>query len=402
MKALDLRRLFAATSALRFYVGLSAALAVCAAASLFLQWDERVQGSTYDWMVKHRFRTPHTDPDIVIIDIDERSLAQMSAEFGSWPWPRDIFAAVLANLESQKAQAVVFDILFSDPDRQRTEGDHAFADVIAHSRASYFPVLRLNAKNDAISTIRASDHAALVTPEPDHLRPNDRTLALVFPYFVSAVGNDRFGTFNATPDADGVIRHQALWESIEGWRIASLPMRLGNAFGWTLPSEKIHLLQWMNKPLAYKTVSFADVYFDSQKKTNERPHDEFKNKIVLIGSTAAGLSDLRGTSLASIHPGVDILATAVDNLKNRRYIDELPRWTRFAMTIVLLLMAAWLSLRYSGLQLNLVFVSVPCMLFLLSYLSLNYLTTFIDLTASAYYVIAYFAIAKLHEFYLMQ
>ncbi|MGZ3253451.1 MAG: CHASE2 domain-containing protein [Burkholderiaceae bacterium] len=377
-------------------------MGLCAAASLFFQWDEHVQGSTYDWMVKHRLRTPDADRDIVIIDIDEKSLAQMSAEFGSWPWPRDVFAAILTELESQKAQAIVFDILFSDTDRQHTEGDRVFSDVIARSHTSYFPVLRLNPKNDAISAIRAADHPALITPEAGHTRSQERTLALVFPYFASAVGSDRFGTFNVFPDADGVIRHQTLWENVEGWRINSLPMSLASASGWPPPDKQNHLVRWMDKPLAYKTVSFSDLYLNSQKKNKTGPSDEFTGKIVLIGSTAPGLSDLKGTSMTSIHPGVDILATEIDNLKNRRYINEVPGWMHFVTTIGLLMLATWLSLRYSGLRLTFILISMPCILFLLSYLSLNYLNTFIDLTTSASYVLTYLAIARLHEFYLMQ
>lgn len=395
-------RLFAETSAFRFHIALSAALSVCAATGLFFHWDQHVQGSTYDWMVKHRFHTPHADSDIVIIDVDERSLSQLRGEFGSWPWPRDIFAAVLAELESQKAQAVVFDILFADPDRPKTEGDHALTEVVARSHISYFPVLRLNPANDALSSIRATDHPGLVTAEPGTTPSPDRTLALVFPYFASAVAQDRFGTFNVVPEADGVMRHYALWGSTDDWRIASLPMRVGSVLGWPLPQERTHLLQWASNPLAYKTVSFADVYSDSQRKNKLRPQDEFKGKIVLIGSTASGLSDVRGTSLSAMHPGVDILATAIDNLKNRHYMHELPRWQQFAATIALLMLATWLSLRTSGMRLTLAFASLPLLLFGLAYLSLNTLDTFIDFTVSAYYIVAYFIIAKLHELYVAQ
>lgn len=402
LTAINLKKMFVAAHALKFHLGLGLTLAACAAASFHFQFDERMQGSTYDWMVKHRFSTPHADRDIVIIDIDEKSLTQMSAEFGRWPWSRDTFAAVLAELESQNAQAIVFDILSSDPDRQSPASDRAYSDVIARSNRSYFPVLRLNAKNDAISTIRAADHPGLVTPEPDLKPAASRTVALVFPYFASVISDQRLGTFNIIPDADGVVRHQMLWESVDGWRIASLPMRLADSFGWTLPREKNHLIRWMDKPPAYKTVSFSDVYFDSQKKNKTRPPDEFTGKIVLIGSTAPGLSDLKGTPLTPIHPGVDMLATEIDNVKNQQYLNETPQWLRLATTIGLLMLATGLSVRYAGWRLACAFVSVPCVLFLSSYISLNTLGTFIDLTASAYYVVAYFAIAKLYEFYLMQ
>jgi signal transduction histidine kinase/CheY-like chemotaxis protein len=397
-----LKTFLAAATSLNFYVALSLFLSACAASSFYFELDERMPGSTYDWMVKHRFQTPEADPSIVIIDVDEKSLTQMSGEFGRWPWPRDIFAAVLAELESQKAQAVVFDILFSDPDRQTHAADSALKDATARSSHSYFPVLRLNAKNDAISTIHAAELPGLIAHEPGAQPSDDRTMALVLPYFASAFDARRLGTFNLVPDADGVVRHHALWESVDGWRIASLSMRMGSNLSWPLPGNPYHLLRWTNKPLPYKTISFSDVYRDSQKKNKSRLPNEFSGKIVLLGATAPGLADLKGTPLTPIHPGVDILATEIDNVKNQQLLNEIPAWVRLATTVSLLMLVAGISLRYTGWSLNIAILSMPCTLFLLSYLSLNTLNTFIDLAASAAYVLAFFAIAKLHEFYLMQ
>src|SRR3546814_3414263 len=82
------------------------------------------------------------DLDIVIIDIDERSLALMSESVGRWPWPRSIHADLLAGIAQQKPRAIVFDILFSDPDHTRPEGDAYFAEVIRTTDNTYFPMLR--------------------------------------------------------------------------------------------------------------------------------------------------------------------------------------------------------------------------------------------------------------------
>ena len=75
----------------------------------------------------------HSEPDrdIVLIDIDERSLAEMSDSVGRWPWPRSVHAELVEGIERQRPRAIVFDILFSDPDRARPEGDQYFAEVIA-------------------------------------------------------------------------------------------------------------------------------------------------------------------------------------------------------------------------------------------------------------------------------
>ena len=82
--------------------------------------------SSYDAMVRARFYAARADPRIVIIDIDEATLARMAPEFGRWPWPRDTLATVLAHLERQQPAAVVWDVLFSDADRLSPGGDAAF------------------------------------------------------------------------------------------------------------------------------------------------------------------------------------------------------------------------------------------------------------------------------------
>ena len=58
--------------------------------------------TSYDSMVKNRIVAASPDPDIVIVDIDEASLARMADEYGRWPWPRDTLAATVEYLERQE------------------------------------------------------------------------------------------------------------------------------------------------------------------------------------------------------------------------------------------------------------------------------------------------------------
>jgi CHASE2 domain-containing sensor protein len=77
--------------------------------------DTQLSTGAYDSMVKRRLFAPAPDAGIVIVDIDEASLAAMSNEYGRWPWPRDTLGASLDYLQRSGAAGVVFDILMSDP-----------------------------------------------------------------------------------------------------------------------------------------------------------------------------------------------------------------------------------------------------------------------------------------------
>lgn len=109
--------------------------------------------SSFDAMVRARLLVAAPDPRIVIVDIDEASLAKMGHEFGRWPWPRDTLATVLDYIERQQPAAVVWDVVFSDADRLSPGGDAAFNHAASRSAHSHFSVVRLPPANDAASLI---------------------------------------------------------------------------------------------------------------------------------------------------------------------------------------------------------------------------------------------------------
>jgi len=105
-------------------------------------------------MVRHRITAPKPDPDIVIVDINEASLAALAGEYGRWPWPRQVFGEFLEQVEQQKPKAVVFDILFSDPDVYNPDSDSYFNDAIAATDNTFFAFLRLPEVQDKLSQIK--------------------------------------------------------------------------------------------------------------------------------------------------------------------------------------------------------------------------------------------------------
>ena len=89
------------------------------------------------------------DPGVVILDIDEKSLALMQEEAGRFPWPRVVYAELLEGLMAQKPRAVVFDILFVEADRQQPESDRALIEAAAPHANVFFSMVRLDAAADA-------------------------------------------------------------------------------------------------------------------------------------------------------------------------------------------------------------------------------------------------------------
>lgn len=384
-----------------FYLYLSALLTVLVLldASVF-HVGENMRDRAFDMMVKNRIVVPKADADIVIIDINEASLSAMSAEYGRWPWPRQVLGEFLENIEAQQPKAVVFDILFSDPDVYNPDSDAYFNEVIASTQNTFFPMLRLSEASDELSQVTPDmipgiRRAGLAADENSTTKP----IAIVLPHFEAALNSQHLGTHNIYPDKDGIVREYRLWHDENGWVLPSLPLAVGKFLGKssdTLPQNM--LINWRGKPFAYQFASFSDVYADMANKIKKRPPNEFKDKIVIIGSTAPSLFDLKATAMAKAHPGVEILATAIDNVKHDDYLKV---WRGKTPYILVSLALIWLTAmaffrNVDRDKVTTIFSSSQIILITLSYLAINFTNTYLDLTGPIAWAIMYFSVAKIY------
>ncbi len=267
---------------------------------------------------------------VVIVDIDQRSLEAMNDLAGSWPWPRSVHGELLDHIGAQHPRAVAFDILFNELDAYRPEHDAAFADAVARHPEAWL-AMTLNADGDGALI---SQLPPAVPRQPLTQPPHDVRIPLMLPLVMLEHPEAmRGGLINFSPDSDNVGRHHNLYADAKGWRFPSLAAEIVRAGGRPLPSEKTVLLNWRK---GWHHVSYADIYLDALRQHPQRPADEFKDKIVVIGTAAPGLMDLRLTPLGSTYPGVEILATALDNLDRGDWLREPPRVAVLPLALVLI------------------------------------------------------------------
>jgi CHASE2 domain-containing sensor protein len=379
-----------------FYLHLAGLFSLFALADvLFLHQIVDMRQKSYDLVVKNRLLKPAADPDIVIVDIDEKSLAAMAKEYGRWPWPRQVLGEFLEHVAQQQPAGVVFDILFSDPDVFNPDSDAYLNEALAGTDRAFLAYLRLPAKDDGLSQLRPEMiPGAVKTP----LARDGATVAAVMPFFPAALDSGRLGTINVEPDADGVVRQYPGWIEAHGWQLPSLPMRVAQAQGWNIPARQSILLNWRGKPFSYRYASFSDVYLDMLSKNKTRPPDEFKGRIVLVGTTAAGLGDIKPTSVSRQFPGVEILATAIDNVKHSDFI-RVPtnRWP-YLLVALLVLWGTALGF-YRSMEPELfarVFGLSQIGLLVVSYLSINFSNFFFNLTGPVFLGFIYFSVCKVY------
>jgi len=180
-----------------------------------------MRDKAFDFMVKHRVIQAKADPQIIIVDINEASLAAFSKEYGRWPWPRQVLGEFVENIQAQKPKAIVFDIVFSDADIYNPDSDAYFNDVIGASDNVFFPILRLDPSQDKLSQLKYAQIPG-IQAYTDHNQ--NATVAAIMPFFEGAQKANRLGTHNVYPDNDGIVREYRIYHTDEGWRLPSLPI----------------------------------------------------------------------------------------------------------------------------------------------------------------------------------
>ncbi|MEN9587412.1 MAG: hypothetical protein RIT15_987 [Pseudomonadota bacterium] len=373
----------------------------------YLKVSSGLSQTTYDAMVKNRLYAAPPDPRLVIVDIDESSLARMSKEFGRWPWPRDTLASVQDFIEREQPLAIVWDIAFADPDRLSPGGDAAFNESASRSKHSHYSVIRLPATNDDKSQLSRENLPTLWVKEanPEHAGKPLSKLAAIVPVLPN-VAAGKLGFNNGYPDSDGVLRRYRYSETLaDGSVIQSTPMSVAGDLSKTLFAALMNvpqnldkhgvdsgtLIAWRKSADAYPKISFADVFAKSEGGKSNATVPSFKGKIVVVGSTAPSLHDIHPTPLVSFQAGVESLATVTDNAINHRFILEVPRWLQALIALALCITLAFLVRRFGIASLDGALVILPGALLGISYLSLNFLPVFLDLQLAASAVLLFLA-----------
>ncbi|RJX30394.1 MAG: CHASE2 domain-containing protein [Desulfurivibrio sp.] len=318
----------------------------------------------YDSMVRSLPRgEPGSRP--VIVDLDEKSLAA----FGQWPWPRYRVALLLDKLRQMGARAVGLDIIFAEADRTSLHILQQELERDLHVKLSLAGLPRPIPDNDlALAEVlrkgpfvlgyKFSFEKSKVSAKEDLLHP----LAVVFRRQSGPAGSDSLftardattdirvfteavaasGFVNYAADADGVLRRVpllmryrdriypglALATVMKAWGLkgVTLDIPAGGLAAVLINDRRLPvdpqsrlLLAYQGRGHFFEYLSAADVLNDAV------PGERVAGRIVLVGTSAAGLMDSHPTPLDPVYPGVEVHATIIDNIINGHFLAR-PLW----------------------------------------------------------------------------
>ena len=294
--------------------------------------------TTFDLFQQLRPREAPADLPIRIIDIDELSLAEQ----GQWPWPRSTMAEISNRLTELGAAAIVFDLLFSEPDRlslsASTDHDEAFAAALSAGPT----VLSLAQSGRAEVTGLAPKSGVAMTGE-DPLSQVPQLGGAAQPLPVLADAARGLGVASLDREGAGVARRlPMLWRngdavlpslSAEALRVAlgvSTLVVIGDSAGaGTVEQLRIGDFAVPTGPggdiwLYYRHLP-VDIYVSARDLLAENYLElspQLAGHIVLVGTSASGLLDIRASALGTAVPGVSIHAQALEQMLTGTFLDR--------------------------------------------------------------------------------
>ncbi|MBR0716736.1 CHASE2 domain-containing protein [Bradyrhizobium liaoningense] len=306
-------------------------------------WLEELRVRTFDHYQAFDHREKKLRP-VTIVDIDEKSLKAL----GQWPWSRTKVADLIANLTRMGAAAIGFDVVFSEPDRLNPDvaadtfrsldeatreklkalpsNDQVFAQAIKQSRVvlgeSGVPLL-----NAELDKKLPQTGLATLGEDPHPFLFNFPGLLRNVPV-IEAAASGR-GLFTIVPERDGIVRRVPVVMQAQGIIMPSLTFEMLRVItgtdtifikadkggiqsvgvkGFQIPTDKNGQL-WVHfahqDPSIY--VSAVDVI------EGRASADMFSRKLVLIGTSAVGMNDIKTTPVERAMPGVEVHAQVLES-----------------------------------------------------------------------------------------
>jgi adenylate cyclase len=346
-----------------------------------------------------------TPKDIVVILIDESSLKALENVYGRWPWSRRVHADLIKYLALSGAKNIIFDILFTEKMEKSLASEdlelvYAVKDASNVTLASQMLVDNPDEFNKTLLNKSMPDKikekfALKVSKTDDNFLQDNNNFYMPFPE-LSEVAN-KIGVATFHPDKDGVYRQVPLIFKYQNsyYPGLSLTGALDN-FSVVADLDKDLLMLkkadnlleipqingkfYINMYGEYNAFSYCGVlssYYMLMKGEIDKiivPPETFSNKTVFIGASAAGVEDLKHTSISTTTPGVFLHISALSNIITNDFVIFIPCWVNVLIIFALSFLTSFIVFYV----LNIYKSSIYPIVILLSYLSLSVLFYYLN------------------------
>jgi adenylate cyclase len=351
---------------------------------------DRLRNMVFDSYQRHAPRQYQAQLPVRIVDIDEESLRHL----GQWPWPRDFVARLVDRLGELGAASVGIDIIFAEPDRfspvnlarvwqNRPElaslragiallpdSDAVLADSLRRT-----PSVTAFARSDSGASTAPASKAGFAEAGDDprlFLPPFTRAVTTLPPIEAAAAGN---GCVNYIPDADNTVRRVPLLFAFGDTlypSFAAEALRVAQGAGTYVVKSSGASKEWsFGRSTGITEIKIGDAIVPTDATGQILLHDtghmperyvpawrilspdfeasRISGMIILIGTSAEALTDIRTTPLAPVMPGVEIHAQVIEQILAQEFLRR-PDWIPGAerLGFILLGIALIIAIRSIG------------------------------------------------------
>ncbi|MGK5088874.1 adenylate/guanylate cyclase domain-containing protein [Bdellovibrionota bacterium FG-2] len=348
---------------------------------------EQLERFTLDFRYAHFNRDARFSDQVVILDVDEGSLKLLSPIFGRWPWPRRVYKDIIEFLNLGQPAGILFDVYFTEaqkPDEHGVSDDQILAEA-SQLAGNVSHAMEFLTQAETSEETSRQGIAAKLPPgfernavkidgaTADLPQPESKYVDFLTPAPAYLEKNIKIHSTTATNDSDGVFRHFPLFFPYETQIYPSLTLAAilmknpsdlsGSSALNTLTLTPLKMDQktlqipldshgrlalhfYRNDPAHDPVIIPMAAVIDSasklQKAEEAEPSKlkvnplEFENKLILIGTSAAGLQDLKATPVNPSLPGVVLHATAISNILTQDFLSFTPPIAKIATSLILL------------------------------------------------------------------
>ena len=359
-----------------------------------LQFVDTLEYKYYDLMMKLR-ADPESDSDIVMVDIDDDSIEKL----GRWPWPRSIIAAGIDKINRGNPRIIGLNLLLTEAEisdglkeiraleavykedllpeagkkgreflqamenaQVRLDNDRKLTDALKRGGNVVLPVFfkeaavvgeKTGPKDEALVACSLQN----VQNEGGGQAPRGDEIVLPVPAFFKAAKG--IGHFNLHYDPDGTARRERLIYEYDGLFFPSYTLRLASLFlNLSLNDIRVdlgravylgpqvvvpttfyceQLISFKGPRNSFKKFSFFDVLND------KIPPSVFKNKLVLLSPSAAGIMNPLSTPTDPTMPVGEFSAHTIWSILNKQFIQK-PAWADLTEVALVLVLGAIIAL----------------------------------------------------------
>ncbi len=333
--------------------------------SAFQDFITKIEQGSFDLRqtILSKYKKPNKD--IVILSVDDATYEYIMDKYGSWPISRKIWSDTIEFIEKAQPKSIIMDLLFVKANLNDIESDKALVETVKKNDNVFLSMNFDNYSDEIRKSPEINDKFKLkikdgyLEDNPYITFINART---AMPELMDAAKN--IGIINVTRDKDGIIRNATpifkykneyypnlsllaamKYLNADSLSIVNNDIILDKKHSIPLDTTQRTILNWYGKSNTYTHIPLWEV-IKAQKENNLAfINENFKNKIIYVGTTATSLSDIKSVPVESNMSGVELHATFFNNILDNNFIKKSSLEVDFFISIILCLVVGYLVLK---------------------------------------------------------